>query len=387
MTVVFFFLGAAPGFWAPSVSNMLRQNGLEDFVPWAFVPHGVAALVSPLIFGALADQRIRADRLLMVTCALSAVSLWLAFRAIVWDWGVEWFVVFLVLNAVIAAPMWSLMATIAMRPMTDPGKQFPLVRIGGTLGWITAGLVTGSWLKLEGTPRIGDWACGMKLMVAGLCFMLPATEPVVKEGLRTWKDRLGLGALSLLRERDQLVFFITTALLSVPMAAFYMYTPLHLADLGDEGPSATMAWSQLLEVVALIALAYSASRFRVKWIFSLALGLAVLRYGIFAISGSVPGIVSGLLLHGMIYTFFYVTGQVFMERRVEAGMRAQAQALLSVMSSGVGSLCGYTLCYFLYERFGKAGDWTSFWWVLTGICGAALVLFVGCYRSEGASKA
>lgn len=373
--IAFFFLGAAPGFWVPAVGHLLEVRGDSWLVPWAFVPSCLAALLSPLAMGAFADQRMNADRLMVWITVLGAAFLWLAFRALAWGWSGWWFVGFMFCASLISAPMWSLLATISMRPMKDPEKGYPLVRLGGTVGWIVAGFAVGYWLKIEGSPVVGTWAAGTRLVLALCCLMLPTTPPEALRADRTWKERLGLGALSLLRDRSQRVYFVGTALLSVPLTAFYPYTPMHLAAMGDTAPTATMALGQISEIVAMLLVAGLMVRFRLKWLVGAAFVLAVVRFGIFAsvdhFELSRRWLVAGVLIHGVIYTFHMITGQVFLERRVPKEMRAQAQALLSVMAMGIGGLIGHLLCSSLYHQYAATGDWATFWWVLTAMCAAA----------------
>lgn len=375
-TLAFFLLGAAPGFWVPSVGHLLTTRGDAWLVPWAFIPSCVGALLSPLAMGAMADQRVNAERLMIWITIIGGFFLWLAFSSLAWGWSGWWFVALMMCASLVSAPMWSLLATIVMRPMQDPGKGFPLVRLGGTVGWIVAGFAVGSWLKLEGDTAVGTWAFGTRLVLAATCLMLPLTPPeAMKKGTRTWSERLGFGALSLMKERSQRVYFLTTAFLSIPLTAFYPYTPIYLASRGDPAPTSTMALGQIPEVIAMIVVAGLMTRFRLKWLLLTALVLAVLRYAVFALVADTIDsrtlLVAAVMIHGLIYTFFFITGQVYLERRVPRQMRAQAQALQSVMATGLGGLIGNVLCYQLYTKYAAPGDWATYWWIMTALCAVA----------------
>ena len=185
---------------------------------------------------------------------------------------------------------------------------------------------------------------------------------------------------------------MVTALFSVPLTAFYMYAPELLKALGDTHSTATMTIAQLTEIIAMLAVGSVMLRFRVKTILLWALGLSVLRFGMSAYagaSGSINWHIGGIVLHGMCYTFYFITAQVFMDRRVDPGLRGQAQGLLTLVSSGLGPLAGALICGGLRNHYvtSDGQGWMAFWSILAAMIAVCFVIFAVFYRGVGRKSA
>lgn len=387
--IVFFFQGMALGCWFPSLTNTFGELGLSSWVPVAFMIPPFCALISPLIGGALADQRYAAEVVYRWLSLASAILLILAFLTL--DLGLHplWFMVLLGLHALASGPTWGLLATISLNGLVDPERKFPLVRLGGTLGWIAGGLVTSYLLHADASPESGYAGACARLVIVALAFLLPHTPPLGV--IRGWRSRLGFDAFRLLRERDHLVFFGVTCLYSIPIAAFYIYGPEFLKVLGDPRPTGTMTVAQVLEIGCMIGLGSLLARYSVKTVLMWALSLSVLRFAMSAqagVSSQILWHVGGLALHGVCYTLYFVTAQIFIDRRVDPGLRAQAQGLLMVVTAGVGSLIGTWFCGQL--RSGLVQDngegWVAFWAVLSGMVAVCTMIFAIFYRGLGKPK-
>ncbi|NJM37382.1 MAG: nucleoside permease [Akkermansiaceae bacterium] len=281
---------------------------------------------------------------------------------------------------------WGLLATISMTHLKNGEKQFPLVRLGATLGWMAAGWLTSYVLNADNSPVVG-YAAAAARIIGGICALsLPLTLPL---GVATsWRSRLGFNAFSLLKQRDHCVFFVVTALFSIPLAAFYMYAPELLEALGDQHPMATMSVAQISEVVAMLLVGSVMLRFRLKVLLMWALGFSVLRFGMSAYageSGLIDWHVGGIALHGVCYTFYFITAQVFLDRRVAPGLRGQAQGLLSLVSNGIGPLVGAVMCGWLHQHYvrGNGQGWMEFWAILAAMIAACLMIFAMFYRGIG----
>lgn len=378
-----FFLGMSPGFWSSALTNILHAKGLDAWITPAFLVAPCAALVSPLIIGAMADQRIRGERLLGWIAIVGAVLLFAAFRALDLGWNPWWFVGFFALHSIFTGPMWGLGTMIALTHLENGERQFPLVRMGGTIGWMAAGLITSHVLHADRSVACGYASVIARLVLAGVAFAMPATPSVSSS--RSWKSALGVEAFSLLRDRDHFVFFFVTGLLSVPMSAFYMYVPRHLEALGDDHASATMTLGQWSEIAAMILVSALMVRCRVKVLLVWALSLTVTRFACFALGGMTglkSWVIAGISLHGIAYTFYFITAQIFLDRRVPRGMRGQAQGLVTLVSAGIGSGVGTVFSGWFYQTtvLGGHGGWTLFWAVMTGIMAVCLVMFAMLYR-------
>jgi MFS family permease len=251
---------------------------------------------------------------------------------------------------------------------------------------VAGGLMTSFLLKADTSVVAGYAALVSKLAGALLCLWLPHTPPLGQVA-RNWSERLGFGAFRLLRQRDQAVFFAVTAVFSVPLTALYMYSPEFLRVLGDSRPTGTMTIAQASEVVAMLALGALMTRFRVKTMLLWALGLCAMRYGMSTVAGTNGEIgwhITGIAFHGVCYTFYFITAQVFLDRRVEPEMKGQAQGLLGMVSNGLGPLLGALLCGWLRHAVVKpdGSGWDVFWGILGGIIGICFVVFAMCYRGR-----
>lgn len=384
--IAFFLQGMTPGFWMPALTNILKAQGLGGWVALVFIVPPLVAMISPLIGGALADQRVAADRLFVWTSLMGSVALAAAFGALHAGWNPWWFVTLLGCYSLVSGPGWGLLATVALTHLEDGERTFPLVRLGATLGWMAAGVLTSYVLRADTSPIVG-YASGLSRFAAGImAFALPYTPPLGKAG--SWKSRLGLDAFQLMKHRDHCVFFIVTAVYSIPLSAFYMYAPELLKVLGDQHSTATMTLAQITEIGAMLLVGSVMLRFRVKAVLLWSLGLSVVRFGMSAYAGASGLIgwhIGGIMLHGMCYTFYFITAQVFLDRRVDPGLRGQAQGLLALVTSGLGPLLGAMICGGLRNYWVTADGrgWMEFWSILAGVIALCFAVFAWLYQGLG----
>jgi MFS family permease len=381
--LVFFFHGMTPGFWLPALTNILNARGLADWVPAAFLVAPLCALVAPLIGGALADQRVSADRLFAWSAILCSIVLFAAFRLLEAGWHPAWFIGLLGAYSVLSGPSWGLLATISLTHLSHGERQFPLVRMGATVGWVCGGLITSHLLMADTSPLAGHASVVARIIGGLIALVLPFTPPL--GNAVSWKSRFGLDAFAILKQRDQCVFFIVTTLLSIPLAAFYMYAPEFLKALGDDRPAGTMTIAQVIETFSMLVLASVMTRFRIKTVLTWALGFSVLRFLLSALAG-VDGVagwhIAGIALHGICFTFYFVTAQVFLDRRVDPGLKSQAQGLLAMVSNGLGPLIGTLVCGWMRQALvhPDGTGWTAYWLWLAAMVFVCLVIFVALYR-------
>ena len=389
----FFLISVAPGLWVTALPNMLKAQDAEWVLPFAFAAGPLASLFSPLIFGSMADYRYSAQKLMGGLSLLGAGFLGLSFYSLHAGWGPWAYIGFQTMNALISAPMWALLSTVALANLAKPEKAFPLYRIWGTIGWIIAGLAV-SFFALDSSPVAGMAAAGVRVLLGLACFMMPATLPMGVRAQstttkRNWRSYFGMDALVLFKDSSLRVFLITSVMFAIPLAAFYMYAPIQLKEMGDAHPAASMTIGQVTEIVAMLMLSGLMARGKLRWVLIASIAFALIRYLLFALAGwtgSLPWMWLGIAMHGPCYTFYSVTGQILVNRRVEPGIRSQAQALLGTLSTGVGGLVGSLLCGIYYkETIGLVNGWVFFWGGL-----AAAVLGCGVYfytRYERASTA
>lgn len=381
---MFFLLGMSPGFYLPAMTNVLLGMGLDSgVVQWAWLAGPVAAILSPVCVGALADNRFAAQKVMGWLGMTSSLLLFGAFWSLELAVSPWWFIGLLFASSLVGVPMWSTLASIAMAHLKVGEREFPVVRLGGTLGWMVAGFVTSYVLMADATPMAGYAGAVVRFLCGMVAFGLPATPPMGRS--RSLRSSLGFDAFRLLKERDHFVFFVAAGLLSMPLVAFYMWTAVHLKSLGDQRVTATLALGQVSEILAMVVMASLIRRFSVKTLLTAALLLSTLRYGLFAwsgASGTRTGLLIGISLHGMCYTFYFITAQLFLARRVDASLRTQAQGLLSLFSNGLGALVGTVAVRALYDHTvaNGQGGWTLYWSLLGGVIAAITLGFVLAYQ-------
>lgn len=368
MGVVMCLMMMAPGMWVPSLPNILREYEALWILPYATVLGPVGGILSALVFGALSDRRMNAERLLGFLGLSGALFLWLAFSSLKWGWHPGWYLLFQGVNALISGPMFALIAKVKLANLPNVQRHFPIYSMMGTIGWMAGGWIV-SACGLDQSADAGCLAAVIRFGMSWLCFLMPATPPkdLVSRG---WKAVLGLNAFKLLKERELRVFYIASALLMVPIMSFYMITPLMLKDLGSQYPTAEMTFGQMTEIGALLLLSAVAGRFRVRWFLLAGMLMAVLRFVLLAIAGGSGVLVVawlGIALHGPIYTFMMVAGRMFLDRRVPESMRGQAQALYQLLVGSVAGILGALICGWLYQASlsDAQANWALYWCLLS----------------------
>ena len=382
----FFLLAAALGFWVPVLANVLNAKGWGSYVTLTFMVLPLSAIISPLIFSARADQVIAAEKLLGIIVATGAILAGVAFMLLEQGKEPMLFILFFGLNSLVMAPAWPLLTTITLSSTDHPERDFGKFRVWGSLGWMGAGWLV-SLLAMDLSASVGWLSVGASILAAVCCFLLPHCPP--KGGPpKNVLDVLGLRAFRLFKQRDTAMFFGTAFLFSIPLAAYFMHTPQQLRFLGCEQIAAVMTVGQLTEVVAMLMMGWLLRTWSIKSIFVLALVCGTFRYLLYAVGASDDSIASvllGVALHGICWTYFFEAGKVFLARRIERGIRTQSQALLALLTSGIGGLAGTAFVgwahgYLVNETTGSG--WSEYWWLLTAVCGFCLIGFMIGYRGN-----
>lgn len=390
LALLYFTHGAAGAIWMLPLSGVLDAHGLGAIKPMAFSTSALAAFVSPLIFGALADRHISPVRVLRGLAITTAAAMAAVSFAIQKGWS-PWAVVCLIqLFALSYSPMGSISATIVFERLADARRQFGPIRAMFTIGWMAGGLLV-SALNAD-TSTLAGYTCSVALfLVAASTFLLPVVEMPKLAGHLKWFERLGLDALGLLRNRDHRVIFLTTTLLCIPLSAFYPHTPAQLRGLGFQHTSAWMSLGQVSEIFVMFALGALLIRHRLKWILLAGLGFSIFRFVLCAM-GSRGTVLTGVFLHGFSYTLVFITAQIYLEKRVDQAWRARAQALLALMNGGVGNLLGYLgadwwmhACNCPSSSNGTI-QWSLFWGGLALAEAGVTAYFLIAFRGQGATS-
>lgn len=379
---LFFLQGAAMGIWFVPLSPVLDAHGFGAIKPYAYAASAIAAFVSPLFFGAMADRHASPVKVLRALAVAAALAMALVTTGIRGQWAPSLVLLLIQLFALFAAPTWSIASTVVFARLADVRSEFGPIRALATIGWM-AGCWLVSALKADATPLAGYTGAVVWMCLAAYTFLLPAMEVPGSAHPPKWHERLGLDALTLLVNRDHRVVFLTVALYCIPLAAFYPYTPSHLREMGLDHTSAWMSLGQVSEVIAMFLLGGLLLRWRLKWIICLGLCFGVLRFILCALNTR-NWLLAGVAMHGFSFTFVFITAQIYLDQRVDKAWRARAQALMSLVTGGMGNLLGFlgTGWWIVFCTRDGATRWPVFWGGLAATVASVAVLFLITYRGR-----
>jgi len=386
MFLQFFIWGA----WFVTLGTYLGQGlgfgGIDIGRAYSTMPWG--AIVAPFLVGMVADRFFAAEKVLGVMHLLGAGLLYAA--STVTDSGTVFWV--LLAYALCYNPTLALVNAVSFYQMTSPEKQFPGVRVFGTLGWILAGLIVG-FMAIEATATPLRIGAASSLLLGLLSFvMLPHTPPKSLGHKVTIRDVLGLDALALMRERSFAVFVAGSLLICIPLAFYYNFTNLFLNEQGVTNAAGKMTLGQVSEVFFMLVMPFFFVRLGVKWMLIVGMLAWAVRYVLFALGN--PGDLVfmyylGILLHGICYDFFFVTGQIYMDSTAPKSMQASAQGFITLVTYGVGMLIGAEVSGQVVEAYQlmDAGrivghDWWTVWLVPAGMAFAVILLFAALFRER-----
>lgn len=389
MFLQFFIWGA----WFVTLGTYLVQGPLQasaSQVATAFLSQSIGAIVAPFLVGLIADRYFAAQRILAVLHLAGAALMWMASTAT--SFGV--FSACVMIYMLLFMPTLALANSIAMRHMQAPEKQFPPVRVAGSIGWIVAGVLIG-WLGWEQAHRLEltfRMAAAASLILGLYALTLPNTPPLEQQRNATLGQILGLDALRLLKSRSYLVFFLASIAICIPLSFYYNFTNPYLNDLGVRGAAGLQSLGQVSEVLLMLAMPFLFARLGVKTMLALGMAAWVLRYVLFAYGDAGAGfalLVSGIVLHGICYDFFFVTGQIYTDAHAGPASRSSAQGFITLATYGVGMLIGSFLSGAVVEHYTTAAgrDWQQIWLFPAGVALAVLVAFVFLFRERPVASA
>jgi nucleoside transporter len=364
---------------------------------WILNSMALGCLAAPLI-GMVADRHFASERVLGTLNLLAAVLLLAAAQTTEPTW------VFVILLAVMLCqmPTWGLTSAIAMA--NSPSEKFPQIRVFGSIGWVASGLfsvVAGAAFGkiIDGTEITLYCGAGTALVAAAFALVLPHTPPPAKGQKGSVLDALGLRSLVLMKDFRFSVFIITYFLVMIPFSMYWSYCSMFLKDKGFEYIAVTMNWGQVAEMVFMLAIPLVLTRVGVKWAMAIGLVALVVRYGAFLL-GEMYSMTwlyfVAILVHGLIFGFYFVGGQIYVDRKAPKELKAQAQGFLFLAGFGLGLLVGNFINGLLIEAYTTTAivteggkemtkniyNWTPIWLITTISSVVLLFVFIGLFRDD-----
>lgn len=356
------------GSWYATGGNYMQSHGMGDIIYLAYMVSPIGSIVSPFFMGMIADRFFSVQRVMGVMHILSGIFVicapWLGTAS------PPLFLLFLLFHMLCYMPTVGLASATAFHLVKDKEREFPIIRLFGTFGWIGAGIVVSYFLHGDDTA-LPMYVAGIGGILMGLySFTLPDVPPQGAGKKISFRDVIGLDALKQLNSRPFVIFIIGLLLISLPFSIYFPYVPIFLkaADISD--PAFKMTFGQMSEVFFLLLMPWFFRKLGIKWVMIMGLLAWSLRYALFAIGAPdavVWMLITGICLHGACYDFVYVASQVYIDKKATPEIRAQAQGFFVLISYGIGQGLGTLTTGWIYNTImGGASDatlaqWQTFW--------------------------
>jgi nucleoside transporter len=399
MFIQFFIWGA----WYVTGPNYLETIGFgaEDF-GWTYSVGPIAGMISPFLVGMIADRFLPSQVVLGILHLIGTAGMYVATTFMtVENPSPDTINIVFFCFMLSFFPTVAIVNTVAMSNIADTEKTFPMIRVFGTIGWIVAGL-TVSWLGADATIDQFYLAIGASAVMGLYSFTLPNTPPPAKGTPVRASQAIGLDALSLLKDRSFFVFMIGSFLICIPLAFYYQMAARFITDAGMENPAAKMTLGQMSEVAFMLALPIFLKLYGIKTTLLVGMIAWVARYAMFSFGAddSVAWMmIGGILLHGICYDFFFVTGQIYTDKIAPPEIRSQAQGMLVFFTLGFGMFIGalvagqieaaHTVALEPSEPGGEPGkmvEWASLWLKPAGMAAVVMLLFAFAFSGKKADE-
>lgn len=390
MFLEFFIWGA----WFVTLGTFLATN-LKASGPETgsvFSTQSWGAIIAPFIIGLIADRYFNAEKILGVLHIVGAILMYQMYNAT----DISTFYPYVLAYMILYMPTLALVNSVSFNQMQDPEKEFSTIRIWGTLGWIAAGLLISyffHWDSQESTTagllKNTFLMAGIASLVLGLfSFILPKTPPKVAKGEKvTVSDILGLDALKLLKDKNFLIFFVSSILICIPLAFYYQNANLFLSKIGVDNPTGKMTIGQASEVIFLLFIPIFFKKFGFKKTILVGMLAWAVRYVLFAYGNAGElsfMLLIGIALHGICYDFFFVSGQIYTNSKAGEKFKSSAQGLITLATYGIGMLIGFMVAGQITEMYKVGGEenWKMIWIIPAGIAFVVFILFAVLFNDK-----
>jgi nucleoside transporter len=389
MFLMFFTWGAWYGQMGAYLNNTLKATG--DQIGSAYTTFSIASIIAPFFVGMIADRYFSAQKVMGILNLLGAVILYFLIQ----NQNPNTFFWYILAYTLTFAPNLALSSSIAMNQMKDPGKEFPAIRVLGTIAWIVV------------TNIIGFYGIGDKVTIFQLAmftsvawgifsFTLPDTPPKAT-GPATASQILGTDAFILFKDRSFSIFFISSVLVCIPLAFYYAHGNLSLRETNMTNVENKMSLGQVSEVFFMLLIPFALQKYGIKKMLIVGLIAWITRFICFGYGDGISSewiLYLAIVLHGVCYDFFFVTGQIYTDNKAGEKIKNSAQGLITLATYGIGMGIGSKLSGLVLDKYTTKGidvatglktvthNWTSVWMVPAAIAAVVLVLFVVFFREE-----
>jgi nucleoside transporter len=387
------------GIWFVTLGTYLTKGPIKANDGQSGLAYGtqcLGAIVAPFIIGMIADRFIAAQKILGILHLAGAALLY-------YISSIDKFANFysiLLAYMIIYMPTLALVNSITLKQVTNSEKQFAGIRMWGTIGWIASGLIIG-WFAIDSTPanlkNTFLIAAAVSAALGAFSFLLPNTPPPKAGKDVTVRDILGLDALGVLKDRNYLVFFVASILICIPLAFYYGNAYTFLSESNMKNAAGNMTLGQISETVFLFLMPVFFARFGVKQMLLIGMAAWILRYALFSFgdgNSNLWMLYAGIILHGICYDFFFVTGQIYTDNKASEKVRSSAQGLITLATYGIGMYIGFWLAgnyatqHVIQDASGQVvnHDWQTIWLLPCMFAGGIALLFFVLFKNDKDKK-
>ncbi|MGC4022526.1 MAG: nucleoside permease [Cyclobacteriaceae bacterium] len=384
MFLEFFIWGA----WFVTMGTYLTKTlGATDAENgMAYGTQSLGAIIAPFIVGLIADRFFSAQKILGVLHLVGAGLMYFISQ----QTNFTSFYPYLLSYMILYMPTLALVNSVSFRQLTNPEKEFSTLRVWGTIGWIVAGLIIGwlEWEKNNSLVNTFQLTAATSLALGILSFFLPDTPPASAGKKINVNAIIGTDALNLLKDKNFLVFFISSMLICVPLAFYYQEANKFLNEVNLSNAAAKMTLGQASETLFMILMPLFFRRFGIKKMLLIGMGAWALRYLLFGFGNpadyTVSFLYSGIILHGICYDFFFVTGQIYTDKRAGEEYKSAAQGLITLATYGAGMFIGFWVAGQIVGNY-KTDDghlWSTIWLIPAAIATVLMILFAVLFKDD-----
>ncbi|MBZ4043270.1 nucleoside permease [Flavobacterium hibisci] len=390
MFLEFFIWGAWFVTLGTFLGSNLKASGAETAA--VFSTQSWGAIIAPFIIGLIADRYFNAEKILGILHLAGAFLMYQMYQST----DVSMFYAYVLSYMVLYMPTLALVNSVAFNQMKDAEKEFANIRVWGTIGWILAGLSISFFFHWDSAEAVSNGLLKNTFLLAGiaalalglLSFTLPKTPPKVSEGKIRIADIIGLDALKLLKDKNFLIFFISSILICIPLAFYYQNAHPFLTAAEVENPTGKMAIGQISEALFLLFIPVFFARFGFKKTILVGMLAWAIRYVLFAYGNGGDlsfMLITGIALHGICYDFFFVSGQIYTNSKAGEKYKSAAQGLITLATYGIGMLIGFAVAGWItdnYKTVEGAVNWVMVWIIPAGIAFGVFLLFALLFKDK-----